>query len=134
MYGLAQMGLMAAEADGKPAALSKVPGASRVRRITAVRAVRTCGVAAELAEQGHLRQQVEGAAAVGDGTAYGRKCAVRRDQALLNGGVAVGADQRFGGERFPGARVRTDGPEHVQQHGLDDVAVVVIEVEVGPSP
>ena len=45
--------------------------------------------------------------------------------------MAAGAFEDGGRELVPAIGVRGGGREHIEQHGLDDEAVVIIPVEVG---
>jgi hypothetical protein len=92
-----------------------------------------------------LRQELEGAGTIRDRPADGRERALRPDEALLHRGIAPGPGQRRGPHRGPRrvrlgarfgarywARFGADGVEDVEQHRLDDEAVVVVPVEFGP--
>ena len=88
----------------------------------------------QLLPKGHLRQELEGAGAIGDRSPDRGEGAVGTDEPLLDTGVAPCPVADRGQHRRPGLvfwSPRTDGLEDVEQHRLDDEAVVVVPVEVG---
>ena len=82
--------------------------------------------------ESHLGEMLECAIAVGERAANGGEGSFRADKPLLDGGVAAGAGfHGLAEEGFPALGGFADGVEDVEQHGLDDEAVVVVPMEVG---
>ena len=80
---------------------------------------------------GGVGEEVEGPAAVGDGAADGGIRAVRGDEMFLDGGVALGVLLDGLAHGGPCGGVVAYGVHELEEVGLDDEAVVEVEVEVG---
>ena len=111
---------------------SNVPGASRVLRMTAVNAPRTCAgetPSGSARRSAALREQLKGAASIRQRAADCRKAAVRRDQAFLNRGIASRTLVLACGELFPRRHLAADDVQDIQQHRVNHEAVVVVPVK-----
>src|SRR5947209_1697728 len=75
---------------------------------------------------------MKGPKAIGKRPAYGRECPFRTDQTFLNRGVALGPGDNGGLERLPGIRRMGNCLQNLQQHWLNDKAVVVVPMELRP--
>jgi len=127
-------GLPPAEADAQPARL--VEGPRSLDRAADHRGERAAhlgrrDLGGELAEEGHLGEEVEGPEAVGERAPDRGERPFRRDEPLEDGRVAAGPGEGGGPHGLPGRRGRPAGLEHVEEHRVDHEAVVVVPVEGG---
>src|SRR2546423_3615556 len=80
--------------------------------------------------QRDLSEQLEDAEAVGEAAADRWERSLWADQALLDGGVAARSRQDGGVQVVPALVLFLHRFEHVEQHRLDDEAIVVIPMEI----
>lgn len=128
--GFGEGGLVSGEAEGEPAAGGEGAGGvegSLENSGEGGADLRGGQGVGEIFPQGLPGEEVEGAGAVAEGSADGREGAVGGDLALLDDGVTAGAVENAVAE----LREVLEGFDDVGEHGVDDVAVVVVAVEFG---
>src|SRR5579883_3340348 len=84
----------------------------------------------ELVHQNNVGQRLEGTEAVGTGAAHNGKAGIGSDEPLLNDGIALGAFKLDEVELANGMLLFRADAQHFEQHGVDDIAIVVVPVVV----
>src|SRR6202158_4216380 len=130
---LADLKLMTTEADGKPTLRVECSGSlDHSADDGRQRGTQLLGrnILRKLPPQRHLRQQLKRAEAIRKRAADWRKGPLRADEPLLNGCVLLGTGGNCRQEGLPCGRLFAHGLKHVDQHGLDDEAVVIVPVKL----